>query len=70
MAVSDSDLRTRAALLGEKIRAESGVARAVDIIERHAARDRLLAEQLPDGGQNCQAANGSTRSSFNTAICA
>jgi hypothetical protein len=31
--------------------------------------DRLLAEQLPDGGWNCQAANGSTRSSFNTTIC-
>src|SRR4029077_4488695 len=25
--------------------------------------DRLLAEQLPDGGWNCEAANGSTRSS-------
>jgi hypothetical protein len=31
--------------------------------------DRLLAEQLPDGGWNCEAANGSTRSSFNTTIC-
>ena len=31
--------------------------------------DRLLAEQLPDGGWNCDAANGSTRSSFNTTIC-
>jgi hypothetical protein len=31
--------------------------------------DRLLAEQLPDGGWNCAAANGSTRSSFNTTIC-
>jgi hypothetical protein len=30
---------------------------------------RLLAEQLPDGGWNCQAANGSKRSSFNTTIC-
>jgi hypothetical protein len=30
---------------------------------------RLLAEQLPDGGWNCEAANGSTRSSFNTTIC-
>ena len=27
------------------------------------------AEQLPDGGWNCEAANGSTRSSFNTTIC-
>ena len=31
--------------------------------------DRLLAEQLSDGGWNCDAANGSTRSSFNTTIC-
>ncbi len=31
--------------------------------------DRLLAERLPDGGWNCEAANGSTRSSFHTTIC-
>ena len=31
--------------------------------------DRLLTEQLPDGGWNCESANGSTRSSFNTTIC-
>jgi len=31
--------------------------------------DRLLGEQLDDGGWNCEAANGSTRSSFNTTIC-
>jgi hypothetical protein len=31
--------------------------------------DRLLSEQLPDGGWNCEAANGSKRSSFNTTIC-
>jgi hypothetical protein len=31
--------------------------------------DRLLAEQLSDGGWNCEAASGSTRSSFNTTIC-
>ena len=30
---------------------------------------RLLAEQLSDGGWNCEAPNGSTRSSFNTTIC-
>jgi hypothetical protein len=30
---------------------------------------RLLVEQLPDGGWNCEAENGSTRSSFNTTIC-
>jgi hypothetical protein len=34
-----------------------------DIIER------LLREQLADGGWNCEAVNGSTRSSFNTTIC-
>lgn len=31
--------------------------------------DRLLTEQLPDGGWNCEAPNGSTRSSFNSTIC-
>lgn len=31
--------------------------------------DRLLAEQLTDGGWNCEAEYGSTRSSFNTTIC-
>ncbi len=31
--------------------------------------DRLLREQLPDGGWNCEADNGSVRSSFNTTIC-
>jgi hypothetical protein len=31
--------------------------------------DRLLTEQLADGGWNCEAVNGSTRASFNTTIC-
>jgi hypothetical protein len=31
--------------------------------------DRLLGEQLTDGGWNCEAPNRSTRSSFNTTIC-
>ena len=31
--------------------------------------DLLMAEQLTDGGWNCEAANGSTRSSFNTTMC-
>ncbi len=31
--------------------------------------DRLLTEQLADGGWNCEAASGSTRSSFNSTIC-
>jgi hypothetical protein len=30
---------------------------------------RLLAEQLPDGGWNCEAPHGSMHSSFNTTIC-
>jgi len=36
-AVNDSALRARAAALGEKILAENGIARAVEVIERHAA---------------------------------
>src|SRR6516162_1921932 len=31
--------------------------------------DRLLGDQLTDGGWNCEAENGATRSSFNTTIC-
>lgn len=31
--------------------------------------NRLLGEQLSDGGWNCEAPDGSTRSSFNTTIC-
>jgi hypothetical protein len=31
--------------------------------------DRLVTEQLTDGGWNCDAERGSTRSSFNTTIC-
>ena len=31
--------------------------------------ERLLGEQLADGGWNCEAPNDSTRSSFNTTIC-
>ena len=31
--------------------------------------NRLLDEQLPDGGWNCEAGNRSTSSSFNTTIC-
>jgi hypothetical protein len=31
--------------------------------------ERLLGEQLPDGGWNCEAPQRSTRSSFNTTIC-
>ena len=35
----------------------------------HALVQRLLGEQLADGGWNCEAEFGSTRSSFNTTIC-
>jgi len=31
--------------------------------------ERLVREQLPDGGWNCEAERGSTRSSFHTTIC-
>ncbi len=31
--------------------------------------DRLLGEKLADGGWNCEAENGSTKSSFHTTIC-
>ena len=31
--------------------------------------DRLLGEQLADGGWNCEAPHGSSRSSFNTTVC-
>ena len=34
-----------------------------------AVVDRLLGEQLPDGGWNCEAPRRSKRSSFNTTIC-
>ncbi|MBN1431123.1 MAG: glycosyltransferase family 1 protein [Anaerolineae bacterium] len=36
-AVNDSALRARAAALGDRIRAENGVARAAEVIERHSA---------------------------------
>jgi hypothetical protein len=35
----------------------------------HALAQRLLGEQLADGGWNCEAEFGSTRASFNTTIC-
>ncbi|HUI64061.1 MAG TPA: hypothetical protein VL126_04410 [Bacteroidota bacterium] len=35
----------------------------------HCIVNRLLNEQQSDGGWNCEALNGSTRSSFNTTIC-
>ncbi|MBL8046950.1 MAG: hypothetical protein JNL09_10430, partial [Anaerolineales bacterium] len=41
-AVNDAGLRARAAVLGQKIRAEDGVARAVELIERHAAEFRKM----------------------------
>lgn len=36
-AYGDAALRARTAALGEKIRAENGAPRAVEVIERHAA---------------------------------
>ncbi|MCK5318742.1 MAG: hypothetical protein KAJ55_12565, partial [Anaerolineales bacterium] len=37
-AVTDKDMQHRAALLGEKIRAEDGVARAVEIVNNYIYR--------------------------------
>ncbi len=37
--------------------------------EMSTLAERLLSEQLADGGWNCEAEFGSTRSSFNTTIC-
>ena len=34
-----------------------------------ASSERLLGEQLDDGGWNCEAENGSVRSSFHTTLC-
>lgn len=34
----------------------------------HALADQLLAQQMPDGGWNCQSYNGATHSSFHTTI--
>jgi UDP:flavonoid glycosyltransferase YjiC (YdhE family) len=42
-AVNNSALRARASALGEKIRAENGIARAVEIVERHAAEIKTRA---------------------------
>jgi len=39
-AVNDSAMRARASALGEKIRSENGIARAVEIIERYATEFR------------------------------
>ncbi len=36
----------------------------------HGLVDRLLGEQLPDGGWNCEAPHRSARGSFNTTVCA
>jgi UDP:flavonoid glycosyltransferase YjiC (YdhE family) len=46
-AVNDSALRARAVALGEKVRAEDGVARAVEVIERHAADFHQRVRQKP-----------------------
>jgi UDP:flavonoid glycosyltransferase YjiC (YdhE family) len=48
-AVNDSSLRARAAALGEKIRAEDGVTRAVEIIGRHALAFRQRARGTSEG---------------------
>lgn len=51
------------------INGQVGAAGAYFCQEVSSLIDRLLTEQLSDGGWNCEAENGSTRSSFNTTIC-
>ena len=38
-------------------------------VRSHRLAERLLGEQLPDGGWNCEAERGSVRSSFHTTLC-
>lgn len=45
---------------------EAGAVFGVDV---SGVVDRLLGEQLADGGWNCEAENGSVRSSFDTTMC-
>jgi len=45
---------------------ETGALFGVDV---SGVVDRLLGEQLADGGWNCEAENGSVRSSFDTTMC-
>jgi hypothetical protein len=51
------------------INGQVGAAGAYFVQDVRGIIDRLLTEQLSDGGWNCEAENGSTRSSFNTTIC-
>jgi sterol 3beta-glucosyltransferase len=39
-AVSDENMKARASALGERIRAENGVANAIEIIERYMRDER------------------------------
>jgi hypothetical protein len=51
------------------INGQMGAAAAYFREDVRSVIDRLLGESLDDGGWNCEAQNGSTRSSFNTTIC-
>ena len=51
------------------INGQMGAAAAYFRQDIRSVIDRLLGETLPDGGWNCEAQNGSMRSSFNTTIC-
>jgi hypothetical protein len=51
------------------INGQAGTAGAYFRQDIHVIIDRLLGERLSDGGWNCEAENGATRSSFNTTIC-
>jgi len=67
-----AEIRSNRFFAGEVEPCINGQVGAVGAYFRQDVRgivDRLLAEQLPDGGWNCDAEIGSTRSSFNTTIC-
>src|SRR5215475_1016011 len=51
------------------INAQVGAVGAYFGVDVRGIVDRLLGEQLPDGGWNCEAPDHSMRSSFNTTIC-
>ncbi len=51
------------------INGQVGAAGAYFVQDVRGIINRLLREQLSDGGWNCDAVKGSTRSSFNTTIC-
>lgn len=43
ISINDSGMRSRAAVMGEKIRAEDGISRAVEVLERHMVQNHRAA---------------------------